>query len=108
MARRLIGASRASPGPDDALTAGVAMKIQDELASANAQPSSDSPMIGIVLLVIASFLILVGSILASGLRFANAPDFFVPFGGLLGVLILVRAYQFSRASKNKRFDFLSA
>jgi hypothetical protein len=62
-------------------------------------------MVGIVLLVIVSFLILVGSILASGLRFANAANFFVPFGGLLGVLILIRAYQFSRGSKNKRFGF---
>jgi PAP2 superfamily len=81
------------------------MKIQDELVSANVQPGSDSPMVGIVLLVIVSFLILVGSIVASGLRFANAADFFVPFGGLLGVLILIKAFQFSRASKNKRFDF---
>jgi hypothetical protein len=108
--RILLGAihrgprERARLPSDDALT-GAAMKIRDELVSANVQPGCDSPMVGIVLLVIVSFLILVGSILASGLRFANAADFFVPFGGILGVLILIKAYQFSRASKNKRFDF---
>jgi hypothetical protein len=44
-----------------------------------AQRNSDHPMVGIVLLVGLSVLILVGSIIVSGLRFANAADFFVPF-----------------------------
>jgi PAP2 superfamily len=83
------------------------MKIQDKFASANVQPSRDHPMVGIVLLVILSVLILVGSIIVSGLRFANAADFFAPFGGILGVLILIKAYLFLRVSKNKnkRLDF---
>jgi hypothetical protein len=80
------------------------MKIEDKFASANVQPSPDHPMVGIVLLVILSFLILVGSIIVSGLRFANAADFFVPFGGILGALILIKAYRFLRVSKNKRLD----
>jgi hypothetical protein len=39
----------------------------------------DHPMAGVILLVISSFVILVGSIAVSGLRFANAAYFFVPF-----------------------------
>ena len=81
------------------------MKIEDKLASPNVQPSLDHPMVGIVLLVILSFVILVGSIIVSGLRFANAADFFVPFGGILAVLMLIKVYYFVRGSKSKRFEF---
>jgi hypothetical protein len=81
------------------------MKIEDKSASTNAQPSLDHPMVGIVLLVILSFVILVGSIIVSGLRFANAAGFFGLFGGILAVLVLIKMYYFVRWSKNKRFEF---
>jgi hypothetical protein len=81
------------------------MNIHDRSACANERPGLDHPMAGIVLLVILSFAILAGSILVSGLRFANAAGFFVPFGGALALLALIKIYYLVRRSKNERFEF---
>ena len=62
-------------------------------------------MFGIVLLMGLSVAVAIGSTAVNGLRFANAADFFVPFGGILGVLILINLYQAVRMPGNKRFIF---
>ena len=59
-------------------------------------------MAGIVLLTGLSVALTVGAVAASGLKFANAADFFVRFGGILGFLFLINVYQYVRMPENKR------
>jgi hypothetical protein len=58
--------------------------------------------VGIVLLSFLSVALTIGAAVASGLKFANAADFFVRFGGILGFLFLINAYQSVRMPENKR------
>src|SRR6202041_1553741 len=70
-----------------------------------AEGDSDHAMFGIVLLMGLSVAVAIGSTAGNGLGVANAADFFVPFGGILGVLILINLYQAVRMPGNKRFIF---
>jgi membrane-associated phospholipid phosphatase len=70
-----------------------------------AEGDSNHAMFGIVVLVCLSVAVAIGSIMASGLKFVNAADFFAPLGKILAVLILINLYQFVRMPGNKRFIF---
>jgi hypothetical protein len=79
------------------------MNVDDLSAPRTVQPGVDHPMVGIVLLVGASVFVTVAAIFFSGLKFANAADFFLRFGGLLSALLLLNIYQLVRVPGNRRF-----
>jgi membrane-associated phospholipid phosphatase len=75
----------------------------DGLAQSNAAAGAKPPaMAGIALLAALSVAITIVAILASGLRFQNAENFVVPFGGMLASLAIINIYQYIRMPDNKR------